>query len=269
QLLTMHERQSFAIEVVDTPPAQQAFDFVEAPEHLARLLDSRAARWLLHWTAQSGRNRAPLSNRLARLVVAQIENFAGARPLSAIAEFFAAAAESTDAIRARMLEAGALIHSPAVNFVLVTTAEKYRLDGARAIARQIKSARLRLAAVVINRVADERNFEALSQTPERIPAYLREAAAVQALASTDRRLNPIARFFGDYVAAQSAAIGQAARFAREISSRISLTAVPEIGRDTNELRWLAKVADTLIGENNGRQFLEQSARALAAETARK
>lgn len=269
QLLAMHENASFTIEIVDTPPRQQAFDFIQAPAHLAHLLDSRSARWLLDWTAQTGRERPPLSNRLARLVVAQIENFAGARPLSAIAEFFGAAAEATDALRARMLEADALIRSPAVSFILVTATEENRLNEARAIARQIDSEGLRLAAVVINRVADEKTFTALSNKPGRVPPHLREVAEVQGLASTDRRLDAIARFLGGYAASQAASISRANDFAREIPARFSLIAIPAIDRNASELRWLAKIADMLIQGDGDRQFLERSARAFAGQTSRK
>ena len=43
----LHEEGRFDLEVVDTPPAAHAFEFVQAPARLMRLLDSRAARWLL------------------------------------------------------------------------------------------------------------------------------------------------------------------------------------------------------------------------------
>ena len=49
-------RRAFDIEIVDTPPAAHAFEFLQAPARLARLLDSRAARWLFTpslWPADS------------------------------------------------------------------------------------------------------------------------------------------------------------------------------------------------------------------------
>ncbi|HLW71198.1 MAG TPA: ArsA-related P-loop ATPase [Candidatus Binataceae bacterium] len=263
QLLAMHESGKFGVEVVDTPPTQQAFDFIEAPAHLARLLDSRSARWLLEWTARAGRERPPVTSRIASLIVAQIEKFAGALPLFAIAQFFGAAAEATDALRARMVEGDSLLRSSSVNFVLVTTAEENRLNEACAIIRRIENEGLRLAAVVINRVADEKTFTALAGAPGRVPPHLREAAELQALASTDQRLAAIAQFLADYAAEQAAAISRAAKFAREIRARVSLIAIPELQRDASELRWLTKVADALEVEGAGGRFLEQAARAFA------
>jgi anion-transporting ArsA/GET3 family ATPase len=259
QLLVMHESGRFAIEVVDTPPAQQAFDFIRAPNDLARLLDSTSAKWLLSWTA--GSHRFAPASRMARAAVTQIERFAGLRPLSAIAEFFAIAAHATEALRARMSKADALLRSRAVNFVLVTTAEKNRLREAEAITQQIKAARLRLAAVVINRVSDEETYHALVHAPGAIPPHLRLA---RALARDSATPLPIAQFLTNYAAGQTDSIRRAASFAREVASDVALVAVPELQHAESELTWLVQFADQLLRHPDDRHLIERAARAFTA-----
>ena len=47
KLYELQESGAFDLIVVDTPPAQHALDFLEAPKHLARLLDNRVFRLLM------------------------------------------------------------------------------------------------------------------------------------------------------------------------------------------------------------------------------
>jgi anion-transporting ArsA/GET3 family ATPase len=267
QLRVMHDDGAFAIEVVDTPPAIHAFDFIEAPDHLARLLDSGAARWLMNWSSAAAQHRTPLSNRIGRVIVAQLEEFAGSRPLSAIAEFFGVAAEAIEVIRQRMLDASVLLRSLAVRFVVVTTAAEDRICEAQAIVRRLKTEKLRLAAVVINRAADQKTFAALADAPSRLPPHLLEIAQLRTINATDR-LRAIADFLGEYAAAQGASIIRAAGFARELPARIEVVAVPELDDAIADLRGLAKIADWVIGATADRRFLEQAAKAFTTRSSR-
>ena len=47
KLYELQESGAYDLIVVDTPPAQHALDFLEAPSHLARLLDNRVFRLLM------------------------------------------------------------------------------------------------------------------------------------------------------------------------------------------------------------------------------
>ncbi len=58
QLYELHCAARFDFEIVDTPPAAHAFEFIQAPAHLIRLLDSRAARWLFIPYAAAEQDRA-------------------------------------------------------------------------------------------------------------------------------------------------------------------------------------------------------------------
>ncbi len=154
-LYQLHARGSFDFEVVDTPPAAHAFEFVQAPARLARLLDSQAARWFLGPAGKSASLALRLAGRVAGYVARELERFAGARTLSSMSEFFAAAAGATAGIDDRMRRVAELIRSPAVCFVLVTTAEPDRLRDARRLIEQMQSERLNLGGIVVNRFLDE------------------------------------------------------------------------------------------------------------------
>jgi anion-transporting ArsA/GET3 family ATPase len=262
----LHERRRFALEIVDTPPAMHAFDFIEAPDHLARLLDSKTARWVLQRAdAAAKRPGLHLGGRAARLIIEQLERVAGAHPLSAIAEFLAATGGAADAIRQRMGATAALLRSPAVRFVLVTTAAADRLREAGAIARQMKATGLRLGLVVINRLTDESTFDALRTAPDRTAQLLRELAILRATIGTGKRAHAadaaIVAYLEDYLAEQAAALRRVTLFSRALPARTAVAALPEIAGLARELNGIARLAAILAADWGSRGLLDAAAAA--------
>lgn len=259
QLYDLHCAARFDVKIVDTPPAAHAFEFIHAPAHLVRLLDSRAARWLFIPYAIAGKSLLGFANRAAGFVVEQLEQFAGLRTLNSISEFFGVAAEAADAIVERFRQVDAMLHSASVHFVLVTTTAEDRLREAHALIRQMESEGLRLSAIVLNRMLDEGTFDALRAAPREMPVALGEIPtlrnALQLEGAAGPRLDALVRYLEDYGANQRNEIARAARFARELPKSIELAIAPEIEVGVRDLGALAKVGAILAGETNGRSFL--------------
>lgn len=277
QLYDLHSGERFEVEVVDTPPAAHAFEFLEAPAHLIRLLDSRAARWLFIPYAATSKAAFGIAGRAARFVVEQLEQFAGLRTLTSISEFFGAAAEAADAIAERFRKVDAMLHSASVHYVLVTTTEENRLHEAQSLVRQMEAAGLRLGAIVLNRMLDERTFDALAESPQRLPRHLAEIAtlrkelrrqATRRLEAGTGGLDSMVDYLEEYAGNQRAEIERAARFARELPARVELAIAPEINAGVRDLRALAKVASIVCGGGAGRTFLESAEVAFGIDTAR-
>ena len=269
----LHERRDFARAIVDTPPTMHAFDFIEAPDHLARLLDSTTARWILRRADEvAKRPGLHLGGRAARLIIEQLERVAGVHPLAAIGEFFAATASAADALRQRMDATAALLRSPAVRFVLVTTAAADRLSEAGAIARQMKAAGLRLERVVINRLTDEPTFDALRTAPAHTAELLRELATIRAtVGATDRApagSAAIVAYLEDYLAEQAAALDRVGQFSHALPARIAVTALPEIPGIAGELSGLARLATILRDPHGGDGLFDAGAAAASKASAR-
>jgi anion-transporting ArsA/GET3 family ATPase len=259
QLYDLHSAARFDVKIVDTPPAAHAFEFIQAPAHLVRLLDSRAARWLFMPYAAAGKTVLGFANRAASFVIEQLEQFAGIRTLTSISEFFGATAEAADAIVDRFRKVDAMLHSASVHFVLVTTTEEDRLHAAQALVRQMESEGLRLSAIVLNRMLDERTFDAMLAAPRQMPRALAEIprlrSALQLNGVADAKLDSIVRYLEDYGANQRSEIERAARFARELPTTVELAIAPEINLGLRDLGALAKVGAILAGDTNGRSFL--------------
>ena len=269
QLYELHSAARFEVEIVDTPPASHAFEFVEAPANLARLLDSSAARWLFIPYSAANKGVLGLANRAARTVLNQLESFAGLRTLSSISEFFEAAADAAGAVSERMRKAEALLHAPSVSFVLVTTAEEDRLREAHELLGRMKAHGLRLGAIVLNRIVDQRVFAAMRGTGRNAAGYFDTIAALRSAVdagSTNARdgaagkgLATLLSFLENYGVEARATIRRASSFARELPAGTRLAIAPDIGSGAGDLRMLAELAAIIADSRASSMVLARDA----------
>jgi len=247
-LYDLHTACRFDLEVVDTPPAAQAFEFVQAPARLMRLLDSQAARWLLKPAGRPASLALRLAGRITSHVARELERFAGGDTLSSIADFFAAASGAAELIAARMQKVSALLRSPAVRFVLVTTAEPDRLRQARKLTDEMESEGLHLGAVVINRFLDQsiRGFDrALDEIPA-LSAALAADGAGQTRVAQDDGVAAALGYLESYRARAEEDIRRVRRFVERLPPRVKVALAPEIPPGTPSLAALGQLADFMV-----------------------
>jgi anion-transporting ArsA/GET3 family ATPase len=274
RLYDLHQTAGFELEVVDTPPASHSFEFLQTPARMIRLLDSRAARWLFTPSLSAGRIAMKVASETARFVVREIERFAGGSVLSTITDFFAAMAESMDAIIDRMHKTEALLHSPAVKFVMVTTAEPDRIRQARELLSQMDSEGLKLSAIVINRFLDERTFQesarlarersAAADSTERPLSHLAEISELRASIAKDgadaNGFGRLLHHFEEYRDRTLDEVRRVAAFARELPAGVKLAIAPEIEAGVRDLAALSRVSGYLLSGATILKPLEASAR---------
>jgi len=268
-LYDLHGAEEFQALVVDTPPAADAFDFLRAPAHLTRLLDLRAARWLFTPPLSAGRVAMRLVSRAARFVFRELEHFAGAGALASASDFFVAAQRTLEQITEQMHKTEALLHSGAVSFVLVSTAEEERLRQTRQLIDQMKAEGLVPAALVINRFGDAQLWEHLMSEPGAPMAPWLEAIAGlrPALAKSLARapgLEALVHELESYRLARHGEFERVARLANHLPPTLPVFVVPEIWADVRGLRQVARVADYLMAPRLRLAQLARKARAAQA-----
>ncbi len=244
RLYDLHQTGAFELEVVDTPPASHSFEFLQTPARLIRLLDSRTARWLFTPSLSAGRIAMRVASEAARFVVRELERFAGGTVLSTITDFFAAMADSMDAIVDRLRKTEALLHSPAVKFVMVTTAEPDRILQARELLAQMESEGLKLSAIVINRFLDERTWTAVADSAQRPLSHLAEISELRASMAKDgaNGFGRLVDHFEEYRDRVLDDIERVAAFARELPRGVKLAIAPEIEAGVRDLAALSRVS---------------------------
>ena len=264
RLYDLHQTGAFELEVVDTPPASHSFEFLQTPAKMIRLLDSRTARWLFTPSLSVGRIAMKVANEAARFVVREIERFAGGNVLSTITDFFAAMAESMDAIIDRLQKTEALLHSPSVKFVMVTTAEPDRIRQARELLAQMDSEGLKLSAIVINRFLDERTWSSVADSAARPLSHLAEISELRASVAKDgaeaNGFGRLVHHFEDYRDRTLGEIERVAAFAKELPKGVMLAIAPEIEAGVRDLAALSRVAGYVTSGTGILKRLETAAR---------
>jgi len=268
QLYDLHQTAAFELEVVDTPPASHSFEFLQTPARLVRLLDSRTARWLFTPSLSAGRIAMKVASETARFVVRELERFAGGNVLSTITDFFAAASDSIDAIVDRLNKTEALLRSPAVKFVMVTTAEPDRIAQARELLTMMDAEGLQLAAIVINRFLDERTWSAVASQAGNPLSHLAEIRELRLSLSEDGAdadgFGRLVRHFEEYRDCTLEEIERVAAFARDLPRGVRLAVAPEIEAGVLDLTALARVARYVTSSTAVLKPLQRAARAVAS-----
>jgi anion-transporting ArsA/GET3 family ATPase len=147
--------------VLDTPPARNALDILDAPGRLMRFLEEGVVKWFV------GSERKGLAGRLfATGGAAATKLFGmvvGKELLEETLAFFRLFAELRHGFRDRATQMQARLREPTTAFVLVTSAESTHLDDARALAESIASRGVSLRAAAFNR-----SYERLGDDPREV-----------------------------------------------------------------------------------------------------
>jgi anion-transporting ArsA/GET3 family ATPase len=224
KLYELQETGEFDLVVVDTPPAQHALDFMEAPRHLARLLDNRVFRLLMAPT-RAGLRALEFG---AQLMMRTISKVAGGQVVADTIQFFTQFEGMEEGFQARAQRAEELLHSEATSFVLVCSPRRDAVDEALYLAGRLSTSGLEARSVVMNRCH---------------PRYepVRPAAATS-LAGTS--LAPLLTNLEQLRAVASKEEEQVARVA-EALPRALVRRVPLLDRDVADLGSLGEVAEHL------------------------
>jgi anion-transporting ArsA/GET3 family ATPase len=224
KLYELQESGDFDVVIVDTPPAQHALDFMEAPSHLARLLDNRVFRLLMTPT-RAGLRAFELG---AQLMLRTISRVAGGQVVADTVQFFTQFEGMEEGFRARAKRADELLHSRRTSFALVCSPRRDAVDEALYLAAQLKVEGFEIGTVVVNRC---------------FPRYAPLAAGVgEGLVAT--ALAPLVVNLGQL---RAVAAGEEAELARVVAALPLATTcrVPFLVREVCDLEALGEVVPHL------------------------
>jgi anion-transporting ArsA/GET3 family ATPase len=232
--------------VLDTPPTQNALDFLDEPERMIGAIDSPATRWFAQaFQNASGSGAFSFLGRGAGLVFKGLSRFTGAEFLERVAEFIAGLNELFGSFKERAHAVEHALRSPDVAFVVVTSPSPMAIREARYFSDRLKEAGMRRDAVVINQVhpvypgqAPTRDALAGSLEPH-VPSEIDRAALSghleQALAEEQLRGLSDRR--------------EADSLKKHIGEGVVFVEVPAFEADVHDLRALARVASYLTGKD--------------------
>jgi anion-transporting ArsA/GET3 family ATPase len=249
----LSQRPDFDLIVVDTPPAQHALDFLEAPQRLLEFLDSRLVHLLIHPALSAGRLGARWFQRGTRLGLRAIEQLTGMGFLEDLSEFLLAFEGMAGGFRQRAERVRALLRGGDAGFVLVAGPERESVAQAQEFLARLESFQVELRGVVANRV---RLWPGGGDPPEAAPRSEDVAALARALAAHAPAGYPAeaaAQAAVDCAAGYAALVRRDARALHALHQRAVAggrrfwRAVPELPQDVGDLTTLARVGALVAG----------------------
>jgi anion-transporting ArsA/GET3 family ATPase len=255
KVFELHESGAFDLIVVDTPPAQHALDFLEAPQRLLEFLDSRLVKMLIHPAFAAGRFGFRLFHRGTQRVLKILERITGIGFLEDLSEFLIAFDAMAIGFRGRARSVQSLLLSPESSFVLVAGPGTESTRHATDFLDRLEGYGVSLAGVLVNRirlwpskdtlpgddVPRSADLEAL-----RDALWAREGADYPAPLAAEAAVGAATRY-ADWVRAD-------ARSAQPLCERIEAQGcfwgcIPEFEKDVHDLSGLARVADWIAGKD--------------------
>lgn len=152
KLYAVKNDKSYDIILLDTPPTDNALDFLDAPERLIGAIDSAATRWFIQAFQQSGKLSLNLLARSAAAILRGIGKLTGGGFLEQIAAFITEVNGIFGSWRERADEVATALRGPDVAYVLVTTPDPLAIREVLYFAERLRQQRMRRDAFVVNRV---------------------------------------------------------------------------------------------------------------------
>jgi anion-transporting ArsA/GET3 family ATPase len=233
KLYELHGSGRYDVLVLDTPPARNALDFLDAPGRLSRFIDSRS----LQVFRASGRASLGLFGRGIGVVMSVLERATGVDLLRDLADFFNAFGGMAEGFRDRARRVEALLREDATTFLLVTSPRAAAIADAGYFHGKLASSGMPFGALIVNRVR------------EPVPA----SAGDPELASELTRIlgEPLARKVRHDLSDRNDLAERDARNIEAMRTDLSdgeLLTVPELSGDVHDLDGLAAVAEQLFAK---------------------
>jgi anion-transporting ArsA/GET3 family ATPase len=219
----------FDLLVLDTPPARNALDFLDAPQRLTGFFQGRAIKVFLRPAGIGGR----IIGRGTGVAFGLLRRVTGVDLLEDLSVFFRALGGMIDGFAARADRVGALLADPGTTFLIVTSPRHDPVEEAIFFHRKLHEAQMPFGGLVVNRM---HQAPALNGTgPAELAGELGDALAGR-VATAARELAALAARDAAEVERLRARLGDP-----------PLVVVPEREDDVHDVEGLAHVRAHLWG----------------------
>jgi anion-transporting ArsA/GET3 family ATPase len=229
KLFELYHEGRYDLLVLDTPPTRNALDFLDAPERLARFVDSRSLQFFM----KPGRLGLKVLGRGSGLVFGVLKRVTGIDLLKDLSEFFQSFGDMASGIGERAERVGKLLGEADTTFVLVTSPQRDAIDEAIFFHRRLRDQKLPFGGAIVNRMNEGPESEA--DVRDDLEALLGDELG--------RR---VADNFEDHRRLAEHDRAQVARLQRELGRRNPLIAVPLLDDDVHDVAGLAELDEYLF-----------------------
>jgi anion-transporting ArsA/GET3 family ATPase len=233
RLYQLHTEGQYDVIVVDTPPAQNAVDFLKAPKRLAGVMSEGVVKWMSRPKDKVGFR---LLERSSHTIMAVMKKLVGHQTVSEIAEFFSLISELAEGFRLRSMEMIALLESENSAFVLISAASPAARAESVHFLKVLQENRLPFGGAIVNRV------HKAPKDPKAIPKNKMPPCPP----SVDAELwREVCEGFASLPPLQAQLAAGDARYCAALADNAPVWTVPQIDIDIHDLKSLVQVSDHL------------------------
>ncbi|MFO0620181.1 MAG: ArsA-related P-loop ATPase [Polyangia bacterium] len=242
RLFELSQLDRYDLLVMDTPPTENAIDFLDAPQKMSQAVESEAIQWIMKpYLQQAGSFSLRLLGMGGTLVLKGLARFVGSDFLSQVAEFFVEFQAVLAGFRERAQKVTSLLQKPEVSFLLACSPESLSIDEALYFYERLSRAKMPLGGCIVNRV-----HTALPEVPSELAPLLQARPELSGYATDDvqQLAEQLHRIYAEQriLAANDAA--SIARLAQKL--QLPMSQVPLLPQDVHDAGSIAAVSKHLI-----------------------
>ncbi len=148
KLFELHHSGRFDLLVLDTPPARNALDFLDAPRRLTQFIEGRSLRVFMRPTGFA----AKVAGRGASVALSVLRRIVGFDLLADLSEFFTAMSGMVDGFQERAKRVNELLAAPSTSFLVICGPQGEPISEAVYFHRKLVEAKLPFGGVIVNKV---------------------------------------------------------------------------------------------------------------------
>lgn len=247
--------EDFDLVVLDTPPARNALEILDAPQHLARFLDGRIVHWFIPSLEKPKGLGARLVARGGQAAVELLGRITGRTLLDEIVAFLTVFASLREGFIARAQRVAELLRAESSAFLLVSSASAASTDDAAWLRDDLLRRETSVDAVIFNQSFVPVDSSQPPQLHTALPSFDVDAAVRRAVPDADEALLEVARqaravraaAVADNAAAQPIVDG----LTSELLSSSVRVRVPRLDEEVRDLPALAHLAELMLVAGRG------------------
>jgi len=156
------ESKKYDVVILDTPPAQHTWNFLTAPEKLARLFNEGVSQWFRDADKKNTGVFKKILNLGTQQVLKVLENLTGSEFIKELSLFFTAVQKWQTPLEKEVWACHKLLTANTTEFVLVTALDYSRIYEANKLSHEIFKQGYNLTSVIINRIPEVICFEPIA-----------------------------------------------------------------------------------------------------------
>jgi anion-transporting ArsA/GET3 family ATPase len=230
--------------IVDTPPAQHALDFLDAPQRLLDLFDGALVKLLVQPYRVAGRLGFDVFRRSSDRLLKVFEKLTGYEVLADLSNFFLAFSSMFDGFKERSRRVMQMLREADTSFVLICAPETGSLAQIDGFFKRLHDEDLPIGGLIVNRV---HRAEAIDDPA----SYSLSADDLELLAGVPGHpelrslVERLTEAYRDHV--MLAVLDQAAIASTQIAGATPVITVPHFNRDLHSIEDLEAFAGVLAG----------------------